>query len=228
MTQAAAPNPTPDPTLIRFRCPHCQRQFKVPRDLGGKNARCKSCGGTMQIPTHTPQRTAPAVNPHPAASSLSPRQRRLLADERQLRRAFPPEGQRPIRLTKVEGSPPERYELAFTIDSLTHGTNGEPAPRREHRAVVTLPHGYPRMPPVVAMLTPAFHPNIDPSSVCVGDHWAAGERLCDLIVRVGEMLAYQAYNIRSPLDGEAAMWADLNQDRFPTDPADLRALTDGL
>ena len=29
--------------------------------------------------------------------------------------------------------------------------------------------------------------------------------------------AAQAYNIRSPLDGEAAIWADLNPDKLPTD-----------
>ena len=56
----------------------------------------------------------------------------------------------------------------------------------------------------------------------VGDHWTAGERLVDLVVRIGEMLAYQAYNIRSPLDARAAMWADLNPDKLPTDPKTIR------
>ena len=56
---------------------------------------------------------------------------------------------------------------------------------------------------------------------CVGDHWTAGEKLLDLIVRIGEMLAYQAHNIKSPLDGEAAMWADQNRQRLPIDSRDL-------
>ena len=68
------------------------------------------------------------------------------------------------------------------------------------------------------MLTPVFHPNIDPATICVGDHWTAGERLVDLAVRIGEMIAYQAYNIQSPLDAEAAMWADLNQQASPPTP----------
>jgi ubiquitin-protein ligase len=67
------------------------------------------------------------------------------------------------------------------------------------------------------MLTPIFHPNIDAQTICVGDHWTAGERLVDLAIRIGEMIAYQAYNIKSPLNGEAAMWADLNNDKIPTD-----------
>ena len=45
----------------------------------------------------------------------------------------------------------------------------------------------------------------------------------DLVVRIGEMIMFQAYNIQSPLDGEAAMWADLNQHRLPIDRRDLLA-----
>jgi len=72
------------------------------------------------------------------------------------------------------------------------------------------------------MLTPIFHPSINSSTICVGDHWTADERLVDLVIRIGEMIAYQAYNLKSPLDGEAAMWADLNQHRLPTDSRDLQ------
>ena len=72
------------------------------------------------------------------------------------------------------------------------------------------------------MLTPIFHPNIDPSTICVGDHWTAGERLVDLAIRIAEMIAYQAYNIKSPLDAEAAMWADLHARQLPIDDRVLR------
>jgi hypothetical protein len=44
----------------------------------------------------------------------------------------------------------------------------------------------------------------------------------DLIVRIGEMLAYQAYNIKSPLDAHAAMWADLNAEKLPMDARTIR------
>ena len=56
----------------------------------------------------------------------------------------------------------------------------------------------------------------------VGDHWTAGERLVDLIIRIGQMLAYQDYNIKSPLNGEAAMWADLNPKKLPVDSQNLQ------
>ena len=38
---------------------------------------------------------------------------------------------------------------------------------------------------------------------------------------IGEMLAFQAYNIQSPLDAEAAMWADLNKASLPLDTRNL-------
>ena len=98
----------------------------------------------------------------------------------------------------------------------------EPIERNYHVVEIKLVGDYPRMGPKCKMLTPVFHPNIVPATICVGDHWTAGERLVDLTVRIGEMIAYQAYNIQSPLDAEAAMWADLNQQVLPTDPRPLR------
>ena len=35
------------------------------------------------------------------------------------------------------------------------------------------------------------------------------------------MLAYQSYNVKSPLNGEAARWVEKNKDRFPLDPVSL-------
>jgi len=98
-----------------------------------------------------------------------------------------------------------------------------PVFRDEHMAEIQLTSEYPRMAPKCRLLTPIFHPNFDATTICVGDHWAAGEKLSDLIVRIAEMLAFQAYNIRSPLNGEAAMWADLHPEQFPTDQRNFHA-----
>ena len=73
------------------------------------------------------------------------------------------------------------------------------------------------------MLTPVFHPNIDPQKICIGDHWSAGESLPRLIVRIGEMLCYQSYNVKSPLNAEAAAWAELNTESLPLQRVDLSA-----
>src|SRR6516225_2889830 len=55
-------------------------------------------------------------------------------------------------------------------------------------------------------LTPIFHPNIAPHAIGIGDHWSPGEPLWSIVARIGEMIAYQSYNTKSPLNGEAARW----------------------
>jgi len=148
------------------------------------------------------------------------RLRRLRADADLMIQTFSADG--PIRLKKGSGEPPETYLLEYLVKGLERGKNGKPVARENHLVEIQLTSDYPRMSPHCKMLTPIFHPNIDASTICVGDHWTAGERLVDLAVRIGEMIAYQAYNIKSPLDGEAAMWADLHASQLPVDPRPLR------
>jgi len=126
-----------------------------------------------------------------------------------------------INIQGVSGSPPDRYQIEFKVRSLTETAAGQIAERLEHLAEVYLTLGYPRQAPQCRMLTPVFHPNIAPHAICIGDHWAAGESLLNLIVRIGEMLAYQSYNTQSPLNGSAARWVDENVAHVPTDPRDL-------
>jgi ubiquitin-protein ligase len=149
------------------------------------------------------------------------RTRRLLADAEHMAQAFTHSPL--IKILESQGTPPDLYRIEYDIQSLEPTDNPEqPAPRNVHQVEIQLTADYPRMPPQCKMLTPVYHPNIDPSHICVGDHWAAGERLVDLVIRIGEMLAYQAYNIKSPLDAHAAMWADLNGDKLPTDSRTIR------
>jgi hypothetical protein len=125
-----------------------------------------------------------------------------------------------IEVEGVAGNPPDRYLLVLHVASVRE-KGGEIEPSRDHRLEITLPGGYPRDPPLFRMLTPVFHPNIAPHAVCIGDHWSAGQSLDRLIQRVGEMLAYQSYNIKSPLNGRAAEWAEQNLSRLPLDPEDF-------
>ncbi len=148
------------------------------------------------------------------------RLRRLRADAAAMAEAFKPGG--PIRLRSCSGDPPDTYQIEYQLRSLSREKGGEPMLRESHLVEIQLTSDYPRLCPKCVMLTPIFHPNIGQRTICVGDHWTAGERLPDLVIRVGEMIAYQAYNIKSPLDAEAAMWADLNAAKLPTDARTLR------
>jgi len=125
-----------------------------------------------------------------------------------------------LRLIQTDGDPPERYQLEYQIKSLRM-VGGELQPVQSHVVEIALPRNYPRTPPQCRMLSPVFHPNIAPHAICVGDHWGAGESLQSIVTRIGEMLAYQSYNVKSPLNGEAARWVEENKHRLPLDRVSL-------
>jgi len=160
----------------------------------------------------------PAPSKH-EKPKLSPRMRRLQMDESSMRACF---SNFPyINIHQTEGDPPERYVISYIIRGIEKVHKGKVIFRGFHQAEIKLTSTYPRTAPVCRMLTPVFHPNIEPSVICIGDHWTAAEKLCNLVVRIGELIAYQSHNIKSPLDGEAAMWTDMNMHLVPTDDCDL-------
>ncbi len=142
------------------------------------------------------------------------RLRRLQADYEKMRAFL--QRQPRIRLIQTQGSPPERYQLEFQIRGLREVDEKLQAVAN-HMVEIALPLSYPRLPPQCRMLTPVFHPNIAPHAICIGDHWNAGEPLWSMVARIGEMIAYQSYNTKSPLNGEAARWVESNQDKLPLD-----------
>ena len=91
----------------------------------------------------------------------------------------------------------------------------------KHQAELFLTLDYPRRPPLCRMLTPVFHPNIDPQKICIGDHWSAGQTLPQLAVRIAEMISFQSYNVKSPLNARAAAWAEQNAHFLPLEKKDL-------
>lgn len=230
--------------MITFSC-DCGKSYKVDAKLAGRKAKCKACGASITVPA--PPKLDPLADDisqwlgddeEPAAegaqtsSAAAPRKksgkkakvpvrtRRLIADANMLAAAFK---EFPlIQIRKREGNPPDLYQITYRVRGLARGPEGTPIYRDAHVAEIQLTSEYPRQSPKCRMLTPVFHPNIEPATICVGDHWTAGERLVDLVIRIGEMIAYQAYNIRSPLDGDAAMWADQNPQHLPVDSRDLR------
>jgi ubiquitin-protein ligase len=208
--------------MISFACPGCRRAFTVSDSHAGRRATCKSCGGVVVVPAAqaVPEPIpAAAVEPPAAPSRVPLRIRRLQSDARQMAEAFA--GFPQIKVLSATGNPPDQYQVEYAVNGLERGEDDQPVPRDRHRVEIRLTADYPRVAPVCRMLTPVFHPNIDPATICIGDHWAAGERLASLVVRIGEMIAYQAFNIQSPLDAEAAMWADLNAEKLPIDSRNL-------
>jgi ubiquitin-protein ligase len=122
-----------------------------------------------------------------------------------------------IEISGTAGIPPEIYRFTYRIKGLFVDPTGNILERDTHLLEVNLSLGYPRRAPQCRMLTPVFHPNFDDSTVCIGDFWAASEGLDDLVIRIGQMIAYQEYNTKSPLNGLAAKWAAQNANLLPID-----------
>jgi ubiquitin-protein ligase len=152
---------------------------------------------------------------------MNPRLRRLEADHRQVVEALA--GHPWIELVSAEGVPPERYRFRYRLTGLVALPDGSHERGSQFEAEIVLPLDYPRRPPFCRMHTPTFHPNIDPRKICLGDHWSAGQRLVSLVVRIGEMITYQSYNVKSPLNAEAAAWAEANAADLPLLQVDLGA-----
>lgn len=150
---------------------------------------------------------------------MQARLRRLQADYQQVQSLF--EQHPNIRLIKTEGNPPEKYTFAFNVESLVPVGADAFAPGSVHQAEVFLPLDYPRRPPFCRMITPVFHPNIDPQKICIGDHWSAGQSLAQMLVRIAEMLSFQSYNLKSPLNAKAAAWAEQNVSKLPLQRTDF-------
>lgn len=140
------------------------------------------------------------------------RLRRLKSDEEAMRRLVRLHPR--IEVEGVSGNPPDRYILLLKVPGIRK-RGDEIQGAGVHKLEIRLALGYPRDAPVCRMLTPVFHPNIAPHAICVCDHWTAAESLDLVVQRVGEMICFQSYNIKSPLNGLAAKWADENGHRFP-------------
>jgi len=150
---------------------------------------------------------------------ISPRLRRLNLDFERLQARF---AKWPlIQISAANGSPPEQYQFSYWVKGLYVAPDGEIVEREQHVVEINLSLGYPRRAPQCKMLTPVFHPNFDDSTVCIGDFWAASEGLEDLVIRIGRMLAYQEFNVKSPLNGLAARWAAENAHLLPVDAREI-------
>ncbi len=162
---------------------------------------------------------------------MSPRQRRLNADYKKLKLEFTNHPFISIEYDTEEGFVPERYFVSFkNIKGIKLAKDSTPENKKievieNHKIEIYLHIDYPRLKPQSYILTEIFHPNFrmaSPHDICIGDYWASGETLVDIIYQVGEMIQYHNYNVKSPLNGIAAKWARENQNLFPIDNKDLR------
>lgn len=161
---------------------------------------------------------------------MSPRSRRLLSDFKKIEEEF-----RDHKYINVFGIndvfPPEKYIISYSgikgiaLSPLSNAENRIVQEIFDHKVEIDLHINYPRYKPLSYIKTNIFHPNFRsayPNEICIGDFWAPGEDLSDIIYKIGEMIQYKVYNIKSPLNGIAAKWARNNIHLFPLDDTELR------
>lgn len=148
---------------------------------------------------------------------MSPRQRRLTADHVAVKGEF--SGHEHITVEAIGHHPPETYRVTYRVRGLAL-KGDQPVTADEHVCEIRLPLGYPREQPYVVPLTPVFHPNIA-AHYCIGDYWSAGQPLPDIIRKIGDMLQYRTYSVKSPLDAVAARWTAENEALLPIGEVEL-------
>jgi ubiquitin-protein ligase len=150
---------------------------------------------------------------------MSARLRRLSADHERIRAEFG--GHPHIDIEAARGNPPERYRVTYNVPGLIWNPDrNRPEEKRRHVVDIYLHSGYPREKPQCIPRSEVFHPNFG-NYVCIGDHWAAGETLSDVIVQIGEMIQYRQYNTKSAINARAARWAEHNRHLLPIGNIDL-------
>jgi len=130
------------------------------------------------------------------------------------------------------GTPAQHYKIQFLGKSLAR-ERGKVAVRERHEFEVRLGASYPRTMPEIRWMTPIYHPNISEiGMVCLGGygtHWVPSLSLDELCIMLWDMARFHNYDIRSPYNREAALWA-ANQSAFlfPLDTRPLRDLRAAL
>lgn len=115
----------------------------------------------------------------------------------------------------VAGDPPNHYQVTYRVSGLMwNDAQANTIPISEHIVDIYMPLGYPKQAPRCTMKTPIWHPNIG-DYVCIGDYWSAGVTLVNIIAHIGDMIQYKNYNLKSPVNKAAALWAQRNLKSFP-------------
>jgi ubiquitin-protein ligase len=158
-------------------------------------------------------------------SATSPRLRRLQSDLRAMQQL---QAESSILHFTTHGDLPENYTIWFLGKGLMRGEDNGPIDLLEkHEVTVRLGAGYPRMMPEIRWKSNVFHPNISGNgSVCLGGYgtyWVPSLTLDELCHMLWDMVRYENYDVTSPYNREAALWAKTQSTyRLPLDKRPLR------
>jgi len=159
----------------------------------------------------------------------SPRLRRLRNDLAALERL---RAESSVFDFRAQGDPPHTYRVRFRGKGLRR-EQGKVQVAADHQVEIKLGSSYPRTIPEIRWMTPIYHPNISEiGMVCLGGygtHWVPSVQLDELCTMLWDMARYHNFDVRSPYNRDAALWAG-NQTAvpFPTDPRPIRDLREAM
>jgi ubiquitin-protein ligase len=156
----------------------------------------------------------------------SPRNRRLRNDRRALEKL---RAESTIFDFRAVGGAWDKYVVRFYGKGLYWHSASKVLLRELHEVRIGLSASYPRMMPDLSWSSPVFHPNVSSSGVvCLGGYgtyWVPSLSLDELCVMLWDMVRYQNYDIESPYNRDAALWAkEQTEYALPVDPRPLRNL----
>ncbi len=155
----------------------------------------------------------------------SPRTRRLRTDRKVLTEL---RSESTILDFDVNDVRSESYTVRFFGKGLWRcDGSGEVLIRDRHEVKIDLGAGYPRSLPGLSWITPIFHPNISAGGVvCLGGygtHWVPSLNLGELCEMLWDMIRYRNFDVESPYNREAALWAkSQHTHQLPIDPRPIR------
>lgn len=128
--------PAEDAVVIRFKCGGCGKQYNVQPEMAGKQARCKQCGATFQVPTPRPAAGDAAATTRAAGGQARPpaKPARPAASAPQRPKASPRTGAaggRPAAPSAARAAPPKQVApeadpLGLGVDLDALGPLGNP------------------------------------------------------------------------------------------------------
>ncbi len=121
-----------------------------------------------------------------------------------------------IAIAKTSGTPPDEYEIVYSLRAYTLGQNGIRI-ERKHRIAIKLPLGFPHFAPEIRALSPLFHPEIAEDRILVEAQWNKKPSLPELVLHVAEMITGHVYSLDNPANPAAARWYKDHRKELPLD-----------
>jgi ubiquitin-protein ligase len=125
-----------------------------------------------------------------------------------------------VRIIPLHGDPPDQYQVEYRLRTLIMPDGANLEYTASSAIHIWLPPGFPHEPPLLRPISALFHPNVAPEGIKIDHVWrTAISTLAEVISAVGEMLAFQQYDVNSAFNQTAADWVLSNPEHVPLDPA---------